>query len=172
MGDYSQALTAYEEAVRLDSQIFEAWKGLGLAYYEQQRHAKAIGAYLHALRLRPDDTEGWRALGHAYVLEGGRPPERRIAGAGPAERGGFETISRAARGFLHWCCRCSGKMSVPSWSCRMNRRGGVPGTPPAWRAALHVGARRARRRAHLYRHPRAEEEATGKSLKWLVSYHE
>ena len=69
----------------------------------QARRVRRAGA--PGLTAAPGDPDERPAADKAHGAD--RPLERGIAGPGPAERGGFENISRAARGFLHLCLTLS-----------------------------------------------------------------
>ena len=49
--DYAQALTAYDTAVRLDSQLAEAYNNRGIVKYELGQFSAAIEDYTQAIRL-------------------------------------------------------------------------------------------------------------------------
>jgi len=57
LGQYSKALEAGQEAVRLDPQDAEAWGNLGITYCWLGRREKAIEVYQHLRELDPDVAE-------------------------------------------------------------------------------------------------------------------
>ena len=72
--EFSKALTAFQEAIRLLPDFGNAWFGLGLTYENLQRNSEAAKAYEEAARLKPDDALIWYSLGLAYGrLEAARP---------------------------------------------------------------------------------------------------
>ncbi len=63
---YSQALQAYEEALRLDSLNFHAWNGKGTALYKQGNYRKALEAYQRATEIEPSSAIAWVSAGLAF----------------------------------------------------------------------------------------------------------
>jgi serine/threonine protein kinase len=64
---YSQALQAYEEALRMDPRNFYAWNGKGTALYNQGNYRKALEAYLRATEIDPDNAVVWVSAGLVLV---------------------------------------------------------------------------------------------------------
>jgi serine/threonine protein kinase len=62
---YSQALQAYEDALRLDSLNFHAWNGKGTALYKQGNYRKALEAYQRATEIEPSSAIAWVSAGLA-----------------------------------------------------------------------------------------------------------
>jgi serine/threonine protein kinase/uncharacterized protein HemY len=62
---YSQALQAYEEALRMDPANFYAWNGKGTALYNQGNYRKAFEAYEHATEIDPSSAVVWVSAGLA-----------------------------------------------------------------------------------------------------------
>jgi tetratricopeptide (TPR) repeat protein len=69
-GKYEQAITAYQEAIRLKPNDAEALGNLGVAYNRLGQYDKAISAYQEAIRLKPDFARAWANLGEAYKHNG------------------------------------------------------------------------------------------------------
>jgi tetratricopeptide (TPR) repeat protein len=63
---YDQAVSAYEEAIRLKPDYANAWNNLGAAYYGLGQYQQAISSEQEAIRLEPDSAESWYNLGPAY----------------------------------------------------------------------------------------------------------
>lgn len=63
---YSQALQAYEEALRMDPRNFYAWNGKGTTHYNQGNYSKAFEAYQHATDIDPNNADVWVSAG--FVL--------------------------------------------------------------------------------------------------------
>ncbi len=63
MQHYSQALQAYEEALRMDPRNFYAWNGKGTALYNQGNYRKALEAYQRATEIDPDNAVVWVSAG-------------------------------------------------------------------------------------------------------------
>ena len=62
---YTQALQAYEEALRLDARNFHAWNGKGTAHYSLGNYKKAYEAYQRATEIDPDNPVVWVSTGLA-----------------------------------------------------------------------------------------------------------
>jgi serine/threonine protein kinase len=62
---YSQALQAYEDALRLDELNFHAWNGKGTALYHQGNYRKALEAYQRATEIDPGSAIAWVSAGLA-----------------------------------------------------------------------------------------------------------
>ncbi|GHO83448.1 protein kinase domain-containing protein [Dictyobacter formicarum] len=60
---YSQALMAYEEALRMDHVNFYAWNGKGTALYNQGNYRKALEAYQRATEIEPNNAIVWVSAG-------------------------------------------------------------------------------------------------------------
>jgi serine/threonine protein kinase len=60
---YTQALQAYEEALRMDQYNFYAWNGKGTALYNQGNFRKALEAYQHATEIEPNNAIVWVSAG-------------------------------------------------------------------------------------------------------------
>jgi serine/threonine protein kinase len=64
---YSQALQAYEEALRMDPLNFYAWNGKGTTLYNQGNYRKALEAYLRAAEIEPDNAVVWVSAGLVLI---------------------------------------------------------------------------------------------------------
>lgn len=60
---YSLALQAYEEALRLDPLNFYAWNGKGTTLYYQGNYRKALDAYQRAIEIDADSAVVWVSAG-------------------------------------------------------------------------------------------------------------
>jgi serine/threonine protein kinase len=60
---YSQALQAYEEALRMNPSNFYAWNGKGTALYNQGNYRKALDAYQRATEIEPENAVVWVSAG-------------------------------------------------------------------------------------------------------------
>ena len=60
---YSQALHAYEEALRMDPRNFHAWNGKGTALYNQGNYKRAFDAYQRATEIEPENAIVWVSAG-------------------------------------------------------------------------------------------------------------
>src|SRR6516165_6104076 len=68
LNKHSDALTAYDEALNLKSDLAEAWLGRGNVLTEVKQHDAALSAYDRALAVGPELAEPW--LGQGIVLAG------------------------------------------------------------------------------------------------------
>jgi tetratricopeptide (TPR) repeat protein len=66
-GNYSEAIKAYDEAIRLNPNLTEAWNNKGNALYAQGNYSDAIKCYEEAIRLDPNHAEAWNNKG--IILE-------------------------------------------------------------------------------------------------------
>jgi tetratricopeptide (TPR) repeat protein len=64
---YEQSLRHFEEAVRLDAYLYEAFTYLGYANRKLGRHSQALEAYERALELNPDYSYAIEYQGQAYL---------------------------------------------------------------------------------------------------------
>ena len=60
---YSQALQAYEEALRMDPVNFYAWIGKGTTLYNQGNYKKALEAYQRATDIEAENVVAWYGAG-------------------------------------------------------------------------------------------------------------
>jgi tetratricopeptide (TPR) repeat protein len=64
--NYSEAITAYDQAISLDKNNFNAWNGKADALNRAQRFTEALAASDTALALEPSNTKGW--INRGYIL--------------------------------------------------------------------------------------------------------
>ena len=76
--DWTEAVSAFHQALALRSDFADAWNELGYALRNQGRYPESLDAYHEALRLRPDFPEALEYLGEAYVKMGRLDDARRI----------------------------------------------------------------------------------------------
>ena len=67
-GKYEEAIQAYDEANRLDTELAVAWNNKGIALVMQGRYEEAIQAYNEAIRLEPEDASAWNNKGKALMM--------------------------------------------------------------------------------------------------------
>ncbi len=60
---HKEAISAYEAAVRLDPNHFEAWSRLGLTEGRLRRYPQSVAALKRAVKIKPGDAEAWYNLG-------------------------------------------------------------------------------------------------------------
>ena len=65
LGDYADAINAYDEAIRLEPSFAEAWNNKGIALDSLGNYTDAIRAYDEAIRLKPSFAEAWNNRGIA-----------------------------------------------------------------------------------------------------------
>lgn len=68
--DWDQAITAYQQAVRIDPKFAEAWNNLGYCYRKVKQYDKALDAYKQAIGLKPDFTYPHEYLARTYLAMG------------------------------------------------------------------------------------------------------
>jgi superkiller protein 3 len=69
-GKYDLAVSAYENAVKLNLKSYQAWHLLGLVYSAALKFEKAIEAYNKAIELNPKLVVAYQGLGSAYFWSG------------------------------------------------------------------------------------------------------
>lgn len=66
----TDAIIAYQRAIKLKPDHAEAWFNLGTCYAGTERRADEISAYQHAIALKPDYAQAWDGLALAYAYSG------------------------------------------------------------------------------------------------------
>jgi tetratricopeptide (TPR) repeat protein len=66
LGFKADAITAYQQAIKLKPDYEEAWNNLGCIYSDSGRTADAIAALQQAIKLEPGDAVAWYNLGVVY----------------------------------------------------------------------------------------------------------
>ena len=69
-GSYEEAMNAYEQAIKIQSNYAEAYYGLGRAYSELGLTQEAIQAYNQAIQIKPDSPDAHYYLAMAYEKTG------------------------------------------------------------------------------------------------------
>ena len=69
LGEDEKARASYDQALRLNSNQFNAYLGLGHLLEKQGQHDRAIAAYSHSVELRPTD-DGYFSLGRLLQAAG------------------------------------------------------------------------------------------------------
>ena len=67
---YTQAISDFTEALKLNPKDSEALNNRGRAYYSQGDHSRAISDYSRAIELSPNFSQAHTNLGNAYYLMG------------------------------------------------------------------------------------------------------
>lgn len=65
--NYGQALAAYDEAIKLNPQLTEAYNNRGIVKYELGRFGAAIEDYSEAIKLKPDFADALNNRGNAHA---------------------------------------------------------------------------------------------------------
>lgn len=71
-GNWSLAIQAYLQAVRLDPKFVEAWNNLGFCYRKVQQFDQAFAAYKQALDLKPDYPNAHEYMARTYLALGNK----------------------------------------------------------------------------------------------------
>ena len=66
LGEYGQAILAYEKAIEINSNLKEAWFGKGKAFYQLGQPYSAIEFYNTAIGIDPNYREAWVEKGFAH----------------------------------------------------------------------------------------------------------
>jgi len=64
------AIQAYQQAVRVDPKLAEAWSNMGFSYRKLQQYDNAIDAYKQALAINPDLAYAHDYMARTYVAMG------------------------------------------------------------------------------------------------------
>lgn len=76
-----RAVTAYQQALRLEAHNYDVWLNLGAAYQALNQYDRAIDALQEALRIKPNDVAALSALGAAYHALNQRERVREVQSA-------------------------------------------------------------------------------------------
>ncbi len=71
-GDYAGAITAFDQAIRLNSKIANYYNSRGLAKYSNDDYKGAIEDYEKAIGLIPDFLSPYEGLANAYIDQGNK----------------------------------------------------------------------------------------------------
>jgi tetratricopeptide (TPR) repeat protein len=63
---YDDAITAYQKAVEIKPDFYEAWYNMGISYKNKGEDDNAINAYRKAVEIKPDKHEAWNNMGNLY----------------------------------------------------------------------------------------------------------
>ncbi|HXI85207.1 MAG TPA: tetratricopeptide repeat protein [Verrucomicrobiae bacterium] len=70
LGFFSNAATAFQEAIKLKPDYVDAWYNLGWAYTRAGNMPEAADVFQQLVKLTPRDPQAWENLGGAYAGEG------------------------------------------------------------------------------------------------------
>ncbi len=69
-GDFGRALASYNEALRLDPDVAEAWGGLGALHDRLGLRDEAVADFREVVRIHPAQAVAWQNLGLLYRRQG------------------------------------------------------------------------------------------------------
>jgi tetratricopeptide (TPR) repeat protein len=72
LGQLALAYAAYEKALQLDAQLYQAWYGKGLVLTYWKRPQEALAAYEQALKINPNSDTAKKLLDKLQESLGGR----------------------------------------------------------------------------------------------------
>ena len=70
MAEYEKAIECYRKAVELDTDYFDAWHALGMAFLRANRIPEAIDAGRRAIEINPNDMLAHTSLSMYYMRAG------------------------------------------------------------------------------------------------------
>lgn len=70
LGKNDEAIQEYDNATKINSQDYLAWKNKGLTLYSQEKYDEAIEAFDEAIRLNRNSVEAWHNKGLALYSQG------------------------------------------------------------------------------------------------------
>lgn len=68
--DPQEALTAFQQTIRINPGDIDGWSNLGFVNIDLERFPESVHAYREVVRISPDDIEGWSNLSMAYEASG------------------------------------------------------------------------------------------------------
>ena len=63
LGKNKEAITAFDEAIAMKTDYFEAWNNRGKVFNQMGRHSDALACYEKAITLNPKDADLWKKRG-------------------------------------------------------------------------------------------------------------
>jgi len=63
LGKNKEAITAFDEAIAMKTDYFEAWNNRGKVFNQMGRHSDALASYEKAITLNPKDADIWKKRG-------------------------------------------------------------------------------------------------------------
>jgi tetratricopeptide (TPR) repeat protein len=70
LGKNDEAIQEYDNATKINSQDYLAWKNKGLTLYSQEKYDEAIEAFDEAIRVNQNSVEAWHNKGLAFYSQG------------------------------------------------------------------------------------------------------
>ncbi len=65
-GDWDKVIAECDEAIRLNPNAIDAYRGRGAAYFKKEDWNNAVSNYIQVIRLNPSDENAYSYLGYAY----------------------------------------------------------------------------------------------------------
>ncbi len=62
MGHYEQAITSFDQALKIKPDDDWAWNNRGVALKNLERYEEAVVSFDQALKIKPDDDSAWNNL--------------------------------------------------------------------------------------------------------------
>ena len=72
------AIAAYDEAIRIETDVSGLYEARGTAYMYSGRHNQAIADYTRAIEMNPNDAGHWRRRAHAHTIAPTSQPVRGV----------------------------------------------------------------------------------------------
>jgi tetratricopeptide (TPR) repeat protein len=63
---YDHAIAAYDKAIQLNPNVYQAWYNRGLCLAELHQFKEAITSYQKAIKIKPDFYQAWNSLGNSF----------------------------------------------------------------------------------------------------------
>ncbi|HAG82344.1 MAG TPA: hypothetical protein DCL61_14535 [Cyanobacteria bacterium UBA12227] len=67
---YEEAIAAYDQAIEIKPDFYEAWYHQGNSLYQLRRYEEAITSYNRAVYIHPNGSSAWYNLACCYALQG------------------------------------------------------------------------------------------------------
>ena len=108
--EWFSAITAYDEAIRIQPDVAGLYESRGTAYMYVGQHDNALADYSHAIELDPTDAGLWRQRAHAHTIAPTPQPEKGVEDATRA----IELDPNHAMGYGHRAVALT-QLPAPEW---------------------------------------------------------
>lgn len=78
MGQYESAVSAFQEALRIEPNDGNTFRELGNSYYGLKQYPKAVAALQQAIRLKPNNAQAQFNLGFVYIEIGNKDEAQKV----------------------------------------------------------------------------------------------